>query len=247
MKKTFLAVAVVTMLLASFAFAQDPHLAQHDYIANGVYQGCRGCHIPHGGAIFDSIYANRDTVFGAGGYNDPSTGVYKLWDKDISASGYQTYSSDNVTGEFMVINSTPASAHSYLCLSCHDGTMATINLPFAVSTTMDPAALLVNPAVGDFDLQNDHPVDITWPVGNAALDGDLYDTPTNVIAGTTGYDTESLPLYSTGNYYIECSTCHDPHEQVQSIPAGFRGNFLRLDLAHFDNTSLCRACHLGKR
>jgi len=239
------------MLLASFVMAQDAHLDKHDYSANGVYQGCRGCHIPHGGSITDSTYAARDTVFGTDGVNAPWTGAYKLWDKNISTAGYQTYSSDNVTGETMLLTSTPYSVHSYLCLSCHDGAMATINLPNSISSTFDPAALLVDASTGDFDLTNDHPVDIAWPTGNAATDGDTYEMPAKVIAGTTGanYNTVSMPLYGTSDY-IECSTCHDPHEQNFGAPAGVRGNFLRLDSTNFmnnTNTGLCRTCHLGKR
>jgi len=245
------------MLLASFVMAQDAHLDKHDYSANCVYQGCRGCHIPHGGSITDSTYAARDTVFGTGGVNAPWTGAYKLWDKNISTSGYQTYSSDNVTGETMQLTTNQYSVHSYLCLSCHDGAMATINLPNSVSTSFDPAALLVDVSNGDFDLTNDHPVDVAWPTGTAVAsgtlagdptvaDGDVYEQPANVSGGLTTFNTTAMPLYG-GSNYIECSTCHDPHEQVQNPPSGVRGNFLRLDTGDFNNYNLCRTCHASKR
>ena len=54
MKKLLFAAA--TVLLASFVYAQDPHLDVHDLgitytgQTTATRQGCRGCHIPHGGS-----------------------------------------------------------------------------------------------------------------------------------------------------------------------------------------------------
>jgi hypothetical protein len=264
MKKVLL-VVVVIMFAASMALAQasagsDLHLAQHDILANGVDQGCRSCHIPHGGSILytasGTTYQSRSTVYGTAAVDDSSTGAFKLWDKNLSQASYTEYSSDNIVGgQLAAAGSTAASWHSYLCFSCHDGAVATINL--GSGFTMDPASQLVNNnRQGDTDLTNDHPVDVAWPtltgteLGNGNLWGTDYETATAVKAasgwsgGWTPTSTlQPMPLYTATNI-IECSTCHNVHMQA-SPTINVRGNFLRE--TQTDNTSLCRACHLSKR
>lgn len=246
MKRVILAAAML-LLLASFGFAQDAHLDVHDFAisynggATNTYQGCKGCHVPHGGAIAgEVVQPQRNTVFGTALVGDHTTGQNKLWDKLISSNSFQTYTSDNVAGPFMMApgTSTDPAWHSYLCFSCHDGTTAVLNIPAGLVTGSN---FLLNGGNGDIDLTNDHPVDIDWPV-------DLvnYEDPAVVMAGTSGFSTVSMPLYGgAANNKIECSTCHNPHLQL-ATSNGNRGNFLRVANVD-DNTTLCRTCHVSKR
>lgn len=252
MKKVLLAVALV-LALASFGFAQqDAHLSVHDFSVTysggaSAFQGCKGCHVPHGGAIAgDTTQPQRNTVFGTATTGDYTTGQNKLWDKLISTNSFQTYSSDNVTGPFM---SAPASStdpawHSYLCFSCHDGSIANLNIP---SGTVASDNFLLNGGNGDIDLTNDHPVDVSWP-----SDTINYELPANVTGALTSYNKQAMPLYGGSSVNkIECATCHNPHLQAGVVSQAFRGNFLRIGTGVTptvsDNTSLCRTCHLSKR
>lgn len=252
MKRVLLAAALVLALVA-FSFAQDPHLAQHDFsvtYSNGAsaYQGCKGCHVPHGGAIYgDTTQPQRNTVFGPSATTgDFSTGVNHLWDKLISTGSYQTYSSDNLDlpGGLMAAPATATDPawHSYLCFSCHDGNVAVLNIPSGLVATDN---FLMNGGNGDIDLTNDHPVDIAWPT---AANGNnvRYALPADVKAGTYATGTVlAMPLFGTDNR-IECASCHNPHLQATAASNAFRGNFLRMTTVG-DNLNLCRACHLDKR
>ena len=82
--KRALCALVTVLLFACFAYAQDVHSGWTRHFYNGIHQGCRGCHIPHGGSVATSGIATRVTVWGTGGVNDYSTGTYKLWDKNLS-------------------------------------------------------------------------------------------------------------------------------------------------------------------
>jgi hypothetical protein len=264
MKKVLLVVVLLTfaatMALAQASAGSDLHLAQHDILANGVDQGCRSCHIPHGGSILytasGTTYQSRSTVYGTAAVDDSSTGAFKLWDKNLSQASYTEYSSDNIVGgQLAAAGSTAASWHSYLCFSCHDGAVATINL--GSGFTMDPASQLVNNnRQNDTDLTNDHPVDVAWPTltgiqpGNQNTWGTDYELASSVKTASSWSGSwtptsalQPMPLY-TGTNIMECSTCHNVH--MQATPSiNVRGNFLRETQA--DNTSLCRACHLSKR
>ena len=247
MKKVLVVVAVM-LFAASFVLAQD-HLAQHNYTANGIQQGCRGCHIPHGGSVATNMYPGRVTVFGSGA-DDYSTGTFYLWDKNIAVTSYNVYSSSNPdlpSGRQLgyTADSTDPVWHSYLCFSCHDGAVAGMNLPPAIVANLTQSGdFLMNSGNGDTDLTNDHPVDIIWPITGQA---GRYETVAHVTggnAGCVGCTTQALPLYGTSNK-MECATCHNPHIQPATAN-GNRGNFLRIDTVA-DNTGFCRTCHLDKR
>jgi hypothetical protein len=260
MKKMLLVATV--LLLASFVYAQqDNHLSYHDVAVNyagaTTQQGCRGCHIPHGGSLaadLETVNPGRVTVFGTG-TSDYTTGANKLWDKNIVNNAYTTYSSDNVAAQSLGEpgSSTAVAWHSYLCFSCHDGSVASLN--FASNIMSDPATVLVGTGgTGNTDLTSDHPVDIAWPVaGNTTVATGDYDTAANVTAGTTATLNQALPLYGT-TFNVECSTCHNPHMQATPLATGQHGNFLRVGTLKngvlpqiVDNTTLCRTCHLSKR
>lgn len=246
MKKVLCAICTV-LLLASVGYAADnlgPHNMTLDYGSGAVVQGCRGCHIPHNGTSASSPFAYRNTVvLGSGGYDDPATGKWLLWDKNISDQSYGQYSSDavNPTGATFDLpaQSNDANWHSYLCFSCHDGTLASQNLP--VNTMGDPLTLIIN---GADQMQNDHPVGVILPTDVPAR----YEAKANVIACSGGdvalYCDQGLPLFGVGKDKVECATCHNPHKQP-TVAVGQTGNFLRMNVV--DNTKLCRTCHLDKR
>lgn len=251
MKKVLLVMAMV-LFAASFVLAQD-NLAQHNYVANGAAQGCRGCHIPHNGSV--ATAGTRQTVFGAGGADDPLSAQNILWDKNIVASTYGAYSSDRVNPTATPLTAPAVSSdpawHSYLCFSCHDGTIAAINLPLSVQTNMtNQYDFLMTQSGIDMDLSNDHPVDVQM---TPTITG--YETAANIKAcggtlSTYGCSAANpLTLY-TGNGKtdtVQCASCHNPHVQLTTLPAGVtRGNFLRI-ANYNDQMGLCRMCHLDKR
>ena len=113
--------------------------------------------------------------------------------------------------------------YSYLCLSCHDGSVAVLNL----SSVLPPLYTLANGNAG-LQLTNDHPINIDMgPLNHSALVAQepAYELPANVVAGTpaginapTAANVMALPLYladgGTGApSVIECSTCHNPHAE----------------------------------
>jgi len=114
---------------------------------------------------------------------------------------------------------------SRMCLSCHDGVIA---LDSYGTNTPTPTAVLsgrptgVGEVVGgQGDLSNDHPIGIVYPEGE-----DGY----NASSGFTGVQ---LVKVGTVENRVECTSCHDPHNN------GLSG-FLRREL---NNSYICLECH----
>ncbi|NPB08458.1 MAG: cytochrome C [Aquificae bacterium] len=199
---------------------------------------CIFCHIPH--------------------HSSPSK---PLWNHLLSSAQYTLYDSD-----FMRRINYPAPQQpgqlegepgivSRMCLSCHDGTVAIgavywvrgTNL-FDIGQTIEMVG--VDPSTGAMpqtatgyigtDLTSHHPVAIP------------YDP--NVVLTTSGGDTISVELNPTppnyvrlydynGTLYVECTSCHDPHEYDPVV----NPKFLRLDTypTFGENVkNLCTACHV---
>jgi hypothetical protein len=118
------------------------------------------------------------------------------------------------------------------CLSCHDGTSdmgATFvgARGFAVARPM--TAILGTTAILGANLGNDHPVSVRYVGGT----GTNYAAANQIGSATTG-----LRLYRySGVDYVECATCHDPHNQ--GAAGGDFFPFLRVS-----KTTMCTTCHL---
>ncbi|NOZ57767.1 MAG: cytochrome c3 family protein [Calditrichaeota bacterium] len=115
---------------------------------------------------------------------------------------------------------------SKLCLSCHDGTVATDNvggIALSVSFSSDKAIL-------KRDLTDDHPVSFVYDANLAAKDGGLAD-PTTTESGLGG--TIDHDLLVDGK--VECTSCHDVHSNLGT------GALLRKPN---NQSSLCLTCHL---
>jgi len=174
---------------------------------------CIFCHTPHQAIKNDNI---------------------PLWNHTLSAeASYGVYTSPTFDGGSTVqdLGGTNAAtaAVSNLCLSCHDGTVAinSLNNPsnaLGANPTMTGTGaggvIPAGPANIGNDLSDDHPVNFLYDNALASADGSL-----NAPSSLTG-----VRLF---NGYVQCASCHDPHESVN--PA-----FLRVDNT---GSALCLKCH----
>ncbi|OGT19784.1 MAG: hypothetical protein A2V90_04405 [Gammaproteobacteria bacterium RBG_16_57_12] len=95
------------------------------------------------------------------------------------------------------------------------------------------------------DLSNDHPVGVNYP----AVGTPDFKIPANEKAGKAKFfggdstlnKNDVRLVYGSGEYRVECTSCHDPHG-VPSAGEGstFIGSFLRVDNA---GSALCLTCH----
>ncbi|NIA21349.1 MAG: hypothetical protein GWP05_05135 [Anaerolineaceae bacterium] len=99
---------------------------------------------------------------------------------------------------------------SRLCLSCHDGQTAVDSYGGNQGYEMITGSANIGT-----DLRNDHPIGVDYPTDNNRYK-----------------PTPNLPLFGVGGT-VECSTCHDPHENAN-------GSFLRLSNS---GSAMCLECH----
>lgn len=140
-----------------------------------------------------------------------------LWNRDLEPVIYKLYESSTLEARLK----QPTGA-SRLCLSCHDGTTALGRLrraPRGRPVSLGPVA---GAASLGTDLSDDHPISFVYDAALALKQGALADPST--LPGT-------LPLDSTNQ--LQCTTCHDAHEDRYR-------KFLRMDDR---GGALCTACH----
>ena len=142
-----------------------------------------------------------------------------LWNKQDPGVVYDLYTSTT-------IQSVPGqpTGSSILCLSCHDGTIALGNVLSRIADINFTGAITHLPQGYtnlSSDLSDDHTITIQYTSGLAATDGQLYD-PALVAYPVT-----------LENGYIQCTSCHDPHQDLFN-------DFLVLSPQF---SELCMRCH----
>ncbi len=215
------AAALIGMLAAAGAAHASISSTKHNLSINGTgtvhstneTEICIFCHTPHQAIKNDNI---------------------PLWNHTLSSeASYGVYTSPTFDGASTIqdLGGTDATtaAVSNLCLSCHDGTIAinSLNNPSnatgANPTMVGTGTGGVMPAgtsnIGN-DLTDDHPVNFRYDAALYAADSSLNDP-----AGLTG-----VRLF---NGYVQCASCHDPHESTNPT-------FLRVDNS---GSALCLKCH----
>ncbi|MDD2790955.1 MAG: cytochrome c3 family protein [Sulfurimonas sp.] len=193
---------------------------------------CVYCHTPHAA-------------------NTSFTGA-PIWNKGTPAGPFTLYGTTvgGTTAGHAGDNAT-VNASSMACLSCHDGVSAVnsvVNAPGSGLATADGDAFIGTNAqsfatlgltgnasnIGT-DLSNDHPVSIEYKPGVAGLKAKA-----TAITGWTGATTIQGLLRTTGGLdYVECGSCHDPHNGADSKNASSVA-FLRVQNA---GSALCLGCH----
>ena len=229
-KKALVIAAAVVLAVAGSASAQVAG-TPHDLGTGGAgtkvqiagaginTQTCIFCHTPHGGQT-----------------------TAPLWNRTLSTQTYTLYSSDT-------LDSTPVApvrAATTTCLSCHDGSVALdALLNVAGNTSFGTIGVLAvtggvaanytgknltgGPSALGTDFSNDHPIAIIYSASGTGLVGGNFTTPKKPKVGT-------LPLYGSGSAdaTVECGSCHDPHNNVNT-------NFLRISNG---GSALCLTCHV---
>lgn len=171
----------------------------------------------------DAWNTNSDLCLVCHTPHNANVSYFPLWDREITTSVFTPYPSGGT------MQSTPGSptGTSLLCLGCHDGTVALENYGGVTTGTN----YVTGNALLDNDLTNDHPVALTFDAALATSDGELYD-PTTQPSGLGGTIAQDM-LFGASNDQLECSSCHDVHDNTN-------GFFL---IKPNITGSLCLTCH----
>lgn len=198
---------VIPLLLPSLAFAQPESVvgSPHDLSVGGP------------GPI-RATFEDQVCIFCHTPHN--ATPIRPLWNRFLPVDNYRIYASRALDAE----PGQPTGA-SKMCLSCHDGTIA-LGLVFSrqnpILLSGGVTVMPQGPANLGTDLSDDHPISFRYDSGLAAKDRHLLDP--SVLPAELRLDANSE---------LQCTTCHDAHNDS-------RGNFL---VMHNDNSELCLACH----
>jgi nitrate reductase cytochrome c-type subunit len=124
-------------------------------------------------------------------------------------------------------------AHTVLCLSCHD---TTFNTNMATAITGSTTKTLNFNIGANEDLSGDHPVDVVYPL----TDPTYFTASINTTNLTVTFSDPSYlyghpaKLYTDGtSAYVECSTCHNPHNQTATVVPGPGGPLVSVCTTHF--------------
>ncbi|MBW6512979.1 MAG: hypothetical protein K0A93_12850 [Desulfuromonadaceae bacterium] len=143
-----------------------------------------------------------------------------LWNRADSTAVYIPYQSSTLYAAV----GQPTGA-SKLCLSCHDGTVALgmlgsrpEEIPFVGGLRFMPAG----PSRLGTDLSTSHPVSLVYDAALAASNPAL-NSPASLVH----------PLHLDKTQQLQCSTCHDPHDDT----------FDKFLVMSNQNSQLCTVCH----
>ncbi len=209
---TFVILSGITALVVAQTVVGSKHDLGVAALGN-TPEVCVYCHTPHQASTADT--------------QDP------LWNHTLQvlATTYGVYASTSLNAVPVEIGGVAAglAPTSFLCMSCHDGTVAPSSLyndPNSGAPTAIPA-IIGNSNLGT-DLTDDHPTNFDYTGPLAIADGGLV-TPNS----TSSVDAGGLiPLFG-GTGSLQCASCHNPHDPT-NVP------FLRVSNV---NSGLCTSCH----
>lgn len=274
--KKVLFILVVIAFVTGMAMAQT-YAPPTDVL--GAHQnhgrGCAGCHAPHSGSLGNGIAAAKA---------DPNTNMVALWGQDMTPlygqtlafgdkGGFSTTLPSDLSGDSHLGGNPadPRVSGLLMCLSCHDGNLATGSmmqnavfetLPGGYGTASIPTLL----GKDGFKYQNDHPVGENAVVGcggaydwdcTANADGSISMTGPNSSKFVTNYGITATPAKWNGKAIVVCTTCHNQHVMnvykgkiagaatngFYKTYFGIKGAYDPGDSASNSTAQFCRQCH----
>jgi predicted CXXCH cytochrome family protein len=211
MKKTMPATAMMLFLLsAPVALGGTLIGSPHDFRGYLWYRGgelCLPCHAPH---MTETVPA-------------------PLWNPDLSPQTFSMYAKTHSPAMAAVVNRQPDGI-SKICLSCHDGTLASDTYggnPGATAYQLGWELLGTNPG-------NNHPISFLYNTALAAKRAGLYD-PSIKFSGLTG-SSGTIAADMLFSNRMECSSCHDVHNK-KAVPG------TKLLVKDNAGSALCLTCH----
>jgi len=243
---------------------------------------------PNYGADWAGQASGPATIAGAivnGSLNNAS--IY-LWAAALTPQTYTTWDSthaNNNTFTATGVTKADAKVHTLLCMSCHDNATGShemssyangnnpsgfINIATADGEAVGQSQYMYNggsPAWGSASsLLKSHPVHTQYVGGGKYwlinTDGTFVDSTVGLLA--YGHPAKLWADGSTTNYFVECTTCHDPHRETKtaiwngsryivSTTANtifyVRGPYADPGTAGTNgsqNADFCRSCHYDK-
>jgi predicted CXXCH cytochrome family protein len=159
-----------------------------------------------------------------------------LWNHEVTTAVFIPYSngtdlpnSTQHQSQAMEQSNQPGGP-SILCLSCHDGTVATNSYGVQADLKNGGAAKNIGASLYaklGTDLSNHHPIGFDWP--DSATDDEIL-PPTSPVPTTTLTINDLL-----WNGRMECTSCHDVHNTKN------KGNAFTWVMD--TNSALCLTCH----
>ena len=217
MKHRYYTLALLLGMAASSLPGAAPNLPKSG-LAGSTHDiggtGCKSCHAPHNGST-----ANGGTQ---------GTGLILLWSRAFPAAAntFGVYDSNTMQnkatelGGSALATSTDVRMYSLLCLSCHDGVTSSFSPAMQTKNQVGSKAGFGAGAFESVGLTNDHPINLN------------YDPTKNTSLQAVATVSSTLPLFGASNT-VQCATCHDPHNNVNT-------NYLR----QANNAAHCTTCHL---
>ncbi|MFI5253436.1 MAG: hypothetical protein ACHQQQ_13510 [Bacteroidota bacterium] len=204
---------------------------------------CGYCHVPHvsSSGIAAPLWSRKSLVTGT-----THTGIV-----------FGTYTSSSMQATVNQVNTTDN--YSSFCLSCHDGSQMFASaayqskpVPHSVAwpgtsvgfdTVRNPSYMNMSTTGSYGGLNHIHPVNFVYNSALAAADPGLYDPGAQKYLyndATYGAVGRLFPDGS-GNYTMQCPSCHNPHINVANTPAS--GGSYPLIEGTLDGGKLCVSCH----
>jgi hypothetical protein len=241
LKKVTMAIAL-TGLMAGLAYAgatpqtgingspHDMNAYTGTHTDDTLKRTCVFCHTPH----------NAKTLAGA-----------PLWNRTASTLTTPTPYTWQVAQTLGTAVQNPTAGPTALCLSCHDGSIASDS--HGSNKAQAGTRTLASGNAGYVrDLTVTHPVGMTYPTNSKIVDKDsgffikddaaisAFDTKNR--SGIFG--TKTIASVLSGGTIMTCASCHEVHNTTNAKPSSTGTQYNYFLHAQEENSAICLSCHI---